>query len=38
MIAGHGAFIVVLVKSLRKKNGAAPAEEPGGILDEFTTE
>jgi len=37
-IIGHGAFIVVLVKSLQKKNEAAPTQEPGGILDEFTTE
>jgi hypothetical protein len=37
-IAGHIAFIVVLVKSLKKKDKAAPQEAPGGILDEFTTE
>jgi len=37
-IVGHGAFIVVLVKSLQKKNETAPIPETGGILDEFTTE
>ena len=37
-IIGHGAFIVVLVKSLNKKIENTPTPEPGGILDEFNTD
>ncbi|MGG9960518.1 hypothetical protein [Ferruginibacter sp. SUN106] len=37
-ITGHGAFIIVLIKSLSIKNETGAVETPSGILDEFTSE
>jgi hypothetical protein len=37
-ITGHGAFIIVLIKSLSVKNETEAVETSSGILDEFTTD
>ena len=38
ILAAHIAFAIALVKSFKSKQAAGNTEEPGGILEEFTTD